>query len=452
MARKRRRKSSSVLSSRDRSAIKSIARSDVETTLAGLQRFISSSQWVGGTNRYSRDTIKRIRTDIGLGRLRSPRQLAQYVAASSILHCADGWSYLGKSLSSLMRGDPHRCRHLAYYAELRAALSLLAGEGIGIFQNQHFAFDGQNSVSRLQTTKPTHQVVWSCLDYWAQQKRSGNLFARIIRPYGRTLDEWLGPLGGSKVVAPQARAWFRQWGFDLKTLADDRDARNVSSYRPDGIPNSWTVRAEEILRFAGDIWTALEPASNSIFEVIDAHILRIALETAFQGVQPSVQYRNWVRTAVSYEGLPAEVERRWLQFLTRQIDKDDICIFPYSREPSEGDRTSHLGIVARAMFLLRVATGAAAELIRQAGFSASATAFWWESLGQSRGLWEGKRDGALIDLWADVAPLLQESAAFQRKYQNADQTFYRIQHELGPTLIGLGSCERVAVWSLVPSS
>jgi hypothetical protein len=205
MARNPRRRNQSVLSSRDRSAIRSVVRTDVEITLAGLQRFIRSSKWVGNRNRYSRDTVKRIKVDITKGSLRSPRQLSQYIAASSILHCADGWSYLGKAISSLMRGDPHRSRHLAYYAELRAALSLLASEGIGIFQNQHFVFDGQNSVSRLQTGKQTHQVVWNCLECWAQQKRSGSLFARIITPYGRTLDEWLAPLGGGNIVAPQAR-------------------------------------------------------------------------------------------------------------------------------------------------------------------------------------------------------------------------------------------------------
>lgn len=454
MARRARKPRNTLLSPRDKLALRLTTRSDVEITLSGLRRFIKSSKWIGAGNRYSHDTIRKIQADLGnKGRLRSPRQLAQYVAASSILHAADAWSYLGKSISCLMRGDPHRSRHLAYYAELRAALSLLAGEGIGIFQNQHFVFDGRNSVSRLQTTKTTHQVVWNCLEYWAQQRKSGDLFARIITPYGRRLDEWLGPLGGTKIIAPQAREWFRQWGFDLKALANDRNARNVSSYRPDGIPSTWTVHASEVLEFARNIWASFEPSANSVFGIIDAHILRIGLESAFRGIQPTEGFKSWALTAASYEGLPPEMERYWLQFLTREIDKDDICIFPHSREPSEGEQTSHFGIIARATLLLRVASGSAAELMRRADLSASAIAFWWESLGQGRGLWEKRIEPeAAIDLWADVAPLLEEIAAFQAKYQRSDQTFYRTERELESALVGLGCCERVAFWSLLPST
>jgi hypothetical protein len=137
MASRRRRRPGIGVSSSDRLTIQSINRSDVEETFSGLERFIKQRTWIGRANRYSRDTIRRIKSDIGIGGVRSPRQLSQYVAASTVLHCADGWSYLGKAISCLLRGDPHRCRHLAYYAELRAALSLLASEGVGIFQDRH---------------------------------------------------------------------------------------------------------------------------------------------------------------------------------------------------------------------------------------------------------------------------------------------------------------------------
>ena len=36
-----------------------------------------------------------------------------------------------------MAGDPDAARHLGYYAELRATMSILAGDGIGVFQNKH---------------------------------------------------------------------------------------------------------------------------------------------------------------------------------------------------------------------------------------------------------------------------------------------------------------------------
>jgi hypothetical protein len=311
---------------------------------------------------------------------------------------------------------------------------------------------------KLQIGKPTHQAVWNCLEFWAKQKKSGNLFSRVIGPYGRSLDEWLAPLGGGRMVAPQAYAWLSQWGFDLRILADDRDARNVSSYRPDGIPNAWQVEASGTLEFAEQVWAAFEPTRISSFGVIDGHILRLASETLFKGrtgVEASTnvaQFRSWISTALSYEGLSKEAEERWKRFLTRQVDFDDACLFRFSREASEDERTSHLGIISRAALLLRIATGSTADLVRSASFSAESISFWWEAMGQARGLWEGTRDReSLLDLWADIVPFLQDLGTFRQKHPGPQQTFFRAGSELGDALIGLGSCERVALWSITPS-
>ena len=142
----------------DRRLIRSLSRLDVEKTLAGLKPFIARSRWLGSTNRYCKDTLAKIKSDASARRIRCPLHLAQYISASSLLHSSDGWSYLGKALLSILRGDPHRAVHLAYYAELRAAVSLLATEGIGIFNNRHFVIDAPGSVARMHGgNSPTHQ-------------------------------------------------------------------------------------------------------------------------------------------------------------------------------------------------------------------------------------------------------------------------------------------------------
>src|SRR5688572_29446428 len=112
------------INQKDMPKIEAVSRADVELTLAGLRQFIRKRIWVGATNRYLANTTKTIEAELRAGQAQAPQQLAQYVAASTLLHCADGWSYLGKSIISLLRGDPHRALHLAYYAELRAAISL----------------------------------------------------------------------------------------------------------------------------------------------------------------------------------------------------------------------------------------------------------------------------------------------------------------------------------------
>ena len=441
-----------------RSRIQGLTRINVETTFAGMRRFTKNSRWVGKKNRYARNTIRKIQSDQKAGRIRNPRHLAQYITASSVLHCADGWSYLGKSILSLLRGDPHRSRHLAYYAELRAAMSLLATEGIGIFSRRHFAVNAPHSVIMLQANYPTHQFAWDCLNFWATLSSSGELFAKTVRPYGRNLNNWFAPLGGGKAVAPQAREWFRQWGIDLKVFAQDRDARNESSYRPDGMPDIWSVEAPAALNFARGVWEALEPSSMSSFDAIDRHILRLALESRFKGItgkkshEDPVQYRNFVNRIIRDQNFSEPATNAWFNFVTRETMPDNLSIFDFSQKSTGSRDNSAVAVISRAILLLRIASGSTAFLIEEARITASSLSFWWETLGQVRGLWDGPREPEeLTDLWSDIATLLVDIEQFQTNYAAVDQSFFRVGTEIGHTLAGLSDCERVAIWSMTPA-
>lgn len=445
------------LGPQDHSTIQSLKREYVAETLRDSQKFTATKKWVGSHNRYVVDTIKRIEVELATGSVTRPRQLAQYIAASPVLHCTDGWSYLGKAISCLLRGDPHRARHLAYYAELRAAMSLLATSGVGVFNNRHFVIDAPNSVAKLQDRSGTHGFVWSCLEYWCTQSASGDMFASVIRPHGRTLDDWLMPLGGGHRVAAQAKDWFLQWGMDLALPAEDKDARNESSYRPDGMLGSWCLDAATTLEFTRDVWLALEPSYPSRFGEIDRHILRLALESIFHGqigIPPAKDrkgFRKFVSGVVRYQSFTQELTEEWMRFLCRRISPTNLSVLKFSKVSPGTKKNSHAAIVARAALLLRVASGSTADLLRDAGFTPPSMAFWWEGIGQSRGLWDGAMDaGDLLDLWADIQLLLDDIDTFQGAHNREDQTFFRLGSELGEALVGLGSCERVAIWSLIP--
>jgi hypothetical protein len=110
---------------------------------------------------------------------------------------------------------------------------------------------------------------------------------------------------------------------------------------------------------------------------------------------------------------------------------------------------SHFSIISRAALLLRIASGATAQLVERSGLTASSIEFWWNGFGQARGLWEGQREvGTLTDLWADIEEWLEQIRDFETKTSHAERTFYRIGNELGRVLPGLASCERVAVWGI----
>lgn len=440
----------------DKTVLRSVRRTNVEQTLSGMRRFLRHGHWIERTNRYSAKAVIRIRADARRGVLPEPRQLARYIAASSVLHCADGWSYLGKALVSFLRGDPHSACHLAYYAELRAALSLLASEGIGIFSNLHFVINAPDSVRPFRHQKPrlgTHKIAWATLEHWSGLLRSGTVFASVVRPHGISLQDWLEPFGG---IAPQAANWFRQWGMDLRMLADDHDARNESSYRPEGVASFSELNPDENLTFASDLWHALEPDPASLFQNIDRHIFRIALENLFVaqiGRRPTDDppaFRVFVDRSIAPQGLGGPLQAALTDFLMRVTVPNNLSIFSMSSIPADGRPSDSAAMLARATLLLRVATGSSSSLMTASGIGGDEYRFWWQALGQRRGIWEGQRNREdLLDLWEDIRALLAEAARVQAATPAPDQNYFQYGRDLPGAILGFGSTERVAIWGLV---
>jgi hypothetical protein len=442
----------------DCALIKKISRNNIETTLSKLDPFIVQSRWLAKSNRYSINTVGRIAFDTKNGRVISAKPMAQYISASAVLHCADGWSYLGRAINCLLKGDPHRVVHLAYYAELRAALSLLACEGIGVFSKSHFVIDGPESARKLPAQQQTHVAAWSYLRYWSTLRRSGDTFSNVIAPGGIPLSDWFQPIGGvDAVVRPKARQWFSQWSMDLALFSDDRDARNESSYRPDGIPMPWYVSPVDALLLATGLWEACEPSTASLFDGIDRHILRMTVESSFSATngvtaaQDPTRFAALVDSIVDPLALDAATSANWKHFLNRGVVPDDPPLFFHSSQNPLDRTVGHAAILARAMLLLRLATGSTLRLIRSAGISAEKLGFWWSQLGINRGLWDGAKDHSeLLDLWDDITALFEDIRIFRDTTPVADQTFQMISARLPQVVAGLGGCERVAIWSLTP--
>ena len=446
-----------MLSGSDKTEIRSLKQSEVESTIAGLKEYLSKAAWIGKSNYYANDTVARLKNYCPTTK-KHKRDLAQYIAASVTLHANDGWSYLGRAVSCILTGDTHRALHLAYYAELRAAMSLLASSGIGIFNHQHFIIPQANSTSKLKTELGTHAMAWLALEEWAQLSSSGELFAKLVRPEGQTLDQWFQLHGGAKVLAPQAIDWFMQWGMDLKLATKDREARNESSYRPDGIPITWEADARVCLNFVRDMWRLLEPSATSSFEQIDRYILRIAIERYFRGTtgnEPAgnkPKFEELVNSTVSAMSLSPSAEKRQANFLCRKDLQDDPLIFSYSSHKPGNSNTDALAVSSRALLLLRLATGSAHNLLQSTGIDASVLSFWWKKLGESRGIWHPDVPPSdLHDLWADVADCLREIDEVETVDPNSLQSFSAMASNLAPHLSVLASHERVGIWGLCPS-
>ncbi|TJV25042.1 MAG: hypothetical protein E5Y04_09365 [Mesorhizobium sp.] len=446
-----------VLAIADQNAISLLVRANVEATTIGLKPFIKKFRWIGKTNHYASNVVRELDVGPPATNVRK-RNLAQYIAASTVLHANDGWSYLGRSIACLMVGDAHRALHLAYYAELRAGMSLLAGAGVGIFNNKHYVISAPNATAKLSVSKGTHHVVWMALEHWSKQPASGILFSRLIRPEGISLDDWFVPIGGSAALAPQARDWFMQWGMDLNLATSDRQARNESSYRPDGIPLSWEVSSAKVLEFTKDLWSTLEPSDQSSFEQIDRYILRLALEKQFRGVfgsQPNAAnptFVSHIQLVVQAQGLSPAATKRWEDFLLRRTAAMDPQIFANSTVKPTSVASDPMAVLSRAVLLLRVATGSAHDLLKQASFDANALAFWWKSIGIARGLWEpAVPPTQLSDLWADIRDMLLGVDDTNATDPGALSSINGLGYGMSGRLNMLCSHERVGLWGLCPA-
>ncbi len=168
-----------------------------------------TTRWLKANNRYAINCKEKIDTDTSPSGYVRHGQLSSYIAASSVIHCMDGWSYAARAMEAELSGDVDAARHLAYYAELRAAMSLLAGTGLGVFDKKHFAVRADKRCERING--PTHVFVWEALEYWAQQPTATDLLLRVIQPGGKPLSEWLEhfpPTAGGRFRSVLATQWF----------------------------------------------------------------------------------------------------------------------------------------------------------------------------------------------------------------------------------------------------
>src|SRR5437588_8155635 len=189
---------------------------------------LGSNRWLNKNNRYRDTAVKSLQKDTGArGKFLVENDMAAYVAASAPLHAADGWAYLGRAITSHASGDSDSARHLAYYGELRAAMSILACQGLGIFNDRHVVVRGDGSVGWLRS-KRTHEMVWLALELWASLPETAAALAEVFRPANTSIQDWVAAMPGRGSWSAISEGWLRAWGLDLSLFESDRSARNES--------------------------------------------------------------------------------------------------------------------------------------------------------------------------------------------------------------------------------
>jgi hypothetical protein len=421
--------------------IRKASRATVEEYFDSFSLGYRHKKWLHKRNVYRIACASRYQDDLNAT---SPgvnqSDLIAYVSASAPTHVIDGWSYLGRAVEATLRGDSYAATHLGYYAELRAAMGLLASEGIGIFRKQHPVVD-VHSMTHPFRGSGTHSDIWPILQHWATLKRATDLLDDLVRPQAIRLSEWLN---AAKVIIPVravAQHWLKSWGLDLALAEDDRDNRNLASYRPSEFRRPARLDVHKQTTFVEDLWKLFEPTTARRFPILERLLLRSAYRTGATSPIPLADIQSL--------GFTENESSDWIAFLQRTDDPSPLQLAEKG-VPIE-DPTCHLGIISRAALLLFVASAAARRLLSTAGYSATDILFWWGQQGEDRALWNiGSVPDDPQDLWADISQAIDDSAIWRANNSTPDASLRGWRQSQTGALVDFGGLELVGIWALMP--
>lgn len=454
------------MNKQDISKLRAASPQAIQVSLQELSAHFLHDRWLNPRNRYRRDTIENIKQDsLGSSRIATNRKrdLARYIAASAILHCSDGWTILGRALTSHVYNDVHTTRHLAYYAELRAVMSLLATQGIGVFASRHFIVEKDFNCSRIGKGSGTHTLAWQAFSQWSKQSVAPDLILRVISPFGIQLKDWYSVFASSQGLPNHfMQQRLEAWGIDLRRLSKDHDARNESSYRPTQLSLGKDLSASESIQFIARIWRAVEP-SMAAFGHLDRALLIRDLASLYVSTSGRMNWRAFdrkMRRSVADLGLNGnKYIDAWLDNIPKnKRELEELISSEALKKYHPALKADHKPILCRALILLRIATACVADTLKRSAIDRSHLAFWWRDFGETRGLWApGNQPADFNDLWLDID---EEVSTIESLTSNAGSNgFPNYYHEIlshdrsrpPEQRIGLpvlGSCERIALWGL----
>ncbi len=439
---------------KDRTKVRLASRKAVEQYFVRCAAGGVNDRWIDAANRYRIAATKSYENDL-LSASVDHAALIDYISASAPAHLVDGWSYLGRATDAILRGDLNAAVHFGYYAELRAAMSLLACEGIGVFNSKHPIIDksGASTTPITHVTRSwnkstktytkqiagTHKVVWPLLHHWGSLKRAANLIEDLVAPGGYSLRQWLNALNITSSIPAISKQWLECWGTDLTRLNDDHDLRNMASYRPSEFRLSPAPAAPNAIEFVSDLWKLIEPTVGGRFPQLEKELLKRIIRSSGQPIAAA-------SLEVNLDMAPA-IAANWQSYFTDPTEPKPLSL---SVKVSDVDQTEcSFQVVSRAALLLFLATGSTRKHLVNAGYLPSQLEFFW------RRLCEVRFDGPAaslpndpIDLWGDIDASITDAQNW-KVAANPNVSLGEWRKAQPAVMNQIVSLELAAVWGLV---
>ncbi|MFC0302987.1 hypothetical protein ACFSTI_26395 [Rhizorhabdus histidinilytica] len=341
---------------------------------------------------------------------------------------------------------------MAYYAQLRAGLCIMANLGVGLFNGINFAVDNAGAIVRIDPTKKTsrrgmgtHEVVWSALDDWSKNPVLSQSFLDLIKVRHAPLRDILETIWPGFISTATVGGLINAWGIDLKRGQTDRNFRNTSSYAPHAL-NPLPMRTATNLRFVQRAWRMFEPSGSAGFDNLDRFLLRRILWAQHEATNPGTPPSAGSIPA-QYGNLPATIRGLCSQdFLVGNTEATNLEIIRYADAGTTP--ATPLQMLSRALMLLRTAMAFTHTSLSEAGVNTATgdLQVWLENYAQLRGFCSATTplgDGS--GLWDDIRVAMDDLGR-SRLPAPADLMSWKTANNNGMPLIT--EAERIAVWSL----
>ncbi len=431
-----------VLTSQTEGEITQASSSAIKNEFSKLTSNFSVNKWVKNTNALRSDTIEVIKNNNFTN-----DDMADYIAASTITHLHDAWVFFGRAINALLNGDTVSARHMAYYSELRSAMSILATEGIAIFNTKHYYIDSSAQCHPLSQQKGTHEMLWAVIEYWSTLDKARTVLLNSIKPLGITLNSWLLS-GGINALIHLSSDIYKCIGIDLKNLANDHNIRNRLSYRPSSIHVNTPLGTVENYNFVNEVWKKLEPG----YKELDLAVLKQTIDvlTSSGNIEDKSLFVNQILQNTSFaEGRKSEL----LNYLLAP-DMDTIISRAMNTNTSVdsaiADANNHFDVFSRTLLLLRIATGANHELMRSASIDLDNLNFWWHDIFEKKSFIaevdQELEQCSMQDLWNDINDVAIENVS--KTMSDSQINLYRAKEDLSYSSLLFGETERAMLWGL----
>lgn len=348
---------------------------DVSIIQSGFGQFLEGSN-VGGPLVLGTETKS------------SPKKLA----ADSLAHALEGWKYLASAINAMLLHNELQAIHFAYYAELRASISILSSYGMRISYPQSTYLESIGNEKKPSWFNcPTHKLVWKLWNEWINSRAAESLLMDKLRVHPsvtlRNFKDSMATISVSSTLAT--------WGQDLK-IDKDHQARNAASYDPQVVQTTFKPMCHEDYEFVRDLWVLAEPTLCGL--QFECQLVNWLLKETKNNEKVELN-SDWIKKIFSgverLTGIDANTIGSSISF---ESNLSPVFANAFSQDVSAKN------IISRAFFLLRIANLAIDNaLINQPNSHAKG----WLSTWLSMQGFVGKLDEiSSWDLWADYQDIL----------------------------------------------